>query len=120
MKREYRVVWVTAPDIQTARRLARAALEARLVACANIVPRIESHYWWQGKLEAGKEVLLVFKTTRRALKALEACILSQHPYETAEFIALPVVAGAKRYLDWVTASTAPVTEAGAEAVNADA
>ena len=54
MKREatFAVVLVTAPDMKTARKLAQAALEARLIACANLVPRIESHYWWQGKIEA--------------------------------------------------------------------
>ena len=56
------MVLVTAPDLKTARKLARAALEARLIACANIVPRIESHYRWEGKIESGKELLLVMKT----------------------------------------------------------
>jgi len=55
-------VLVTTPDLKTARILAREALKARLIACANLVPRIESHYWWQGRLERGTEVLLVMKT----------------------------------------------------------
>jgi len=58
------VVLVTAPDIRVARKLARAALEGRLIACANLVPGVESHYWWQGKIERGSEVLLMLKTTR--------------------------------------------------------
>ena len=49
------VVLVTAPDMKTARALAKAALQARLIACANLVPKIESHYWWQGKIESGNE-----------------------------------------------------------------
>ncbi|MBI5388476.1 MAG: divalent-cation tolerance protein CutA [Verrucomicrobia bacterium] len=102
--RSFAVVLVTAPDLKTARRLAQSALGSRLVACANLVPRIESHYWWQGKLETGAEVLLLFKTTKAKLAALEELILSEHPYDTPEFVVLPVEGGTKRYLDWVAES----------------
>ena len=99
--REFAVVLVTAPDLKTARRLAQAALKARLIACANLVPRIESHYRWRGKLERGNEVLLILKTTRRSLGKLERLIVREHPYDTPEFIVLPLSAGTKRYLDWL-------------------
>ncbi len=102
--RRYVVVLVTAPDLKTARQLAKAALKARLVACANLVPKIESHYWWQGKLERGAETLILFKTTRVKLAALEKMILARHPYDTPEFVVLPVTAGNQRYLDWLSAS----------------
>jgi periplasmic divalent cation tolerance protein len=95
---------VTAPDLKTARRLAQAALTARLVACANLIPKLESHYWWQGKLERSTEVLILFKTTPARLKALEQVILKNHPYDTPEFIVLPITTGNKRYLAWVTES----------------
>ena len=100
---KYNVVLVTAPDRATARRLARAALRARLVACANLVP-IESHYWWKGKIESGKEVLLALKTTSARLKALERLIVSEHPYDTPEFIVIPVTQGNRRYLNWLATS----------------
>jgi periplasmic divalent cation tolerance protein len=100
----YAVVLVTAPDLKTARALARAALEARLIACANLVPRVESHYWWQGRLERSAEVLLVLKTTRARLAALEKLVLARHPYDTPEFLVLPLQAGAARYLAWLGAS----------------
>lgn len=100
----FAVVLVTTPDLQTARALARAALAARLIACANLVPRIESHYWWQGKIERGAEALLVMKTTRARLAALEKLVLAKHPYDTPEFLALPLISGAARYLDWLAAS----------------
>lgn len=100
--RNYRVVLVTAPDLGTARRLAQAALKARLVACANLVPKMESHYWWQGKLERSSEVMVVFKTTQGKLAALERCLLELHPYDTAEVLALPVDSGSPRYLEWIT------------------
>jgi periplasmic divalent cation tolerance protein len=103
MKRraKFAVVLVTAPDVKTARKLARAALEARLIACANLVPRIESLYWWEGKIETGAEVLLVLKTIRARLAALEKLIVAKHPYLTPEFVALPICRGSRRYLDWV-------------------
>lgn len=102
------MVLVTAPDLEVARRLAREALEARLIACANLMPQLESHYWWQGKLECSAEVVLVMKTTRSRLKALEKLILTGHPYDTAEFVVLPIQAGSAKYLDWVTASVGEV------------
>lgn len=98
--RNFFLVLITAPDLKTARRLARAALAARLVACANLVPRIESHYWWQGKMERGNEVLMILKAPRAALPELEKLILASHPYDTAEFLVLPVSRGSSRYLDW--------------------
>ena len=74
----FAVVLVTAPDLKTARALARAALRARLAACANLVPKMESHYWWQGRMESAAEVLVLFKTVKARLSALEKLILAQH------------------------------------------
>ena len=85
------IVLVTAPDLKTARVLARAALQARLIACANLIPKIES----------GAEVLLVFKTQKSKLASLEKLILAKHPYDTPEFIVLPLSAGNQRYLEWL-------------------
>jgi periplasmic divalent cation tolerance protein len=68
------------------------------------VPGLESHYWWRGKLERSAETLIIFKTTRRRLAALEKLVLQKHPYDTPEFVALPIGAGSERYLRWITAS----------------
>jgi periplasmic divalent cation tolerance protein len=100
----FRIVLITAPDLKTARRLVRAALAARLVACANLVPKIESHYRWQGKIESGTEVLLIFKTIKTRLAALEKLILARHPYDTPEFVALPLSVGSRNYLAWLAES----------------
>jgi periplasmic divalent cation tolerance protein len=101
---KFSVVLVTAPDLKTARALAKTALKARLIACANLIPKIESHYRWQGKIESGAEVLLVLKTTKSKLAALEKLILARHPYDTPEFIVLPLSAGNEKYLDWLAAN----------------
>jgi periplasmic divalent cation tolerance protein len=98
---KFAVVLVTAPNLKIARALARAALQARLIACANLIPKIESHYWWRGKIESGAEVLLVLKTQKSKLAALEKLVLAKHPYDTPEFIVLPLSAGNKKYLDWL-------------------
>jgi periplasmic divalent cation tolerance protein len=101
---KFTLVLVTAPDLKTARALAKAALQAKLVACANLIPKVESHYWWQDKLESSAEVLMVLKTPRIRLAALEKLILAKHPYDTPEFLALPLNAGNGKYLDWLAAS----------------
>ena len=95
------IILVTAPDLKTARSLAKAALSVKLIACANLVPKIESHYRWQGKIESGAEVLLILKTQKSKLAALEKLVLTKHPYDTPEFLILPVSAGNKKYLDWL-------------------
>jgi periplasmic divalent cation tolerance protein len=100
-----RIVLVTAPDMKIARKLARAALSKKLVACANLIPGLESHYWWQNKMETANEILILFKTTRRNLPALEKLVLNQHPYDTPEFIALNPSAATSRYLKWWLGST---------------
>src|SRR5690349_24369062 len=106
MKRaqKFVIVLVTTPDKSTARKLARAALEAKLIACANIVPQIESHYWWQGKVERGKELLLLLKTESTRVKSLEKLIVSLHPYDTPEFVVLSITRGNTRYLKWLNDS----------------
>src|SRR5207247_4326725 len=95
------LVLVTAPNLDTSRALAKAALEARLVACANGIPKIESHYWWQGKIESADEVLIIFKTTKGKLKALDKLIVANDPYDTPELLVLPHIKRNKRYLHYV-------------------
>jgi len=103
----FRIALVTAPDLKSARRLARAALEARLIACANLIPRIESHYRWQGKIGRGAEVLMILKTTSKCLKPLEQLIIAEHPYDTPEFIILDLRGGNRRYLNWLDTGCKP-------------
>ncbi|MBO35275.1 MAG: divalent-cation tolerance protein CutA [Verrucomicrobiales bacterium] len=100
----HRLVMVTVPNITVGRRLAKLVLEGQLAACVNIVPGVESHYWWQGKVCRDKELLLVMKTTQTRLKRLEKMVVEKHPYVTPEFIVLPITAGSKKYLDWVRTS----------------
>lgn len=102
--RAFTLVLVTAPNRKNARELARLALKARLVACANLIPGVESHYWWKGKLERGSEILIVFKTRTSSLSKLEQLVLKHHPYDTPEFISVPIASGTPRYMTWIANS----------------
>jgi periplasmic divalent cation tolerance protein len=103
---QYITALVTAPDADTARKIAKAALTQKLAACANIVPNLESHYWWQGKLEQSAEVLIIFKSTVKMQTALRDCVLANHPYETPEFITQPIDFGSDAYLTWIRQNVA--------------
>lgn len=100
----FRVVLVTAGSLAEARRLARFALRNRLAACVSLLPRIESWYWWRGKVTRSREVLLLIKTHTAQLEALYRCLKSHHSYEVPEFLALPVDRGARSYLRWLEES----------------
>lgn len=97
----YAVVMVTVPNLKVGRELAKGALSAKLAACVNVVPRIESHYWWQGAIEKSAEALLIFKTRVSTLRKLERFIEDEHPYDTPEFLVLSVKGGSARYLEWI-------------------
>jgi periplasmic divalent cation tolerance protein len=101
MARAFVIALVTAPNVRVARVLARTALSERVAACANIVPGLESHYWWKGKIECGKELLIIFKTTAAKVSALQKCVLKKHPYDTPEFVVLTMSRGSARYLKWI-------------------
>jgi periplasmic divalent cation tolerance protein len=95
-----RVVLITAPDLETARRLARELVQARAAACANIVPGLTSIYRWQGAVQEDAEVLLVVKSRAEELAELERIVARIHPYEVPEIVALEPAAVERRYLDW--------------------
>ncbi|HSO27004.1 MAG TPA: divalent-cation tolerance protein CutA [Anaerolineales bacterium] len=104
MEEEYLVVFVTAPSEEVARQIAAQVVGEKLAACANILPAIQSLYWWEGKVQEDKEVLLIFKTQKLRMSGLETVVKQIHPYDVPEIIALPVAAGSQAYLDWIGAS----------------
>lgn len=100
----FRCALVSAPNLTTARKLATAALNARVAACANIIPKVESHYWWNGALESSGEALILFKTSTAQLPGLERVILQNHPYDTPEILAFALDQGTPKYLAWLAES----------------
>jgi len=105
MADEFVVVLVTAGSADEAGTIARALVDARLAACANVVGPIRSIYRWQGAVEEAAEHLLVIKGRAADLAAIETLVRRLHSYDVPEVIALPVVAGSAPYLAWLAGST---------------
>jgi len=99
------LVLTNCPDETSANTIALAVVEARLAACVNILPRVQSIYRWQGAVESASEIPLLIKTTTDSYPALERAIRAAHPYDIPEIIALPVERGLPAYLNWVAAET---------------
>ena len=95
-----RLVLVTASSQEEARNLAQGILNKHLAACVNIVPGVESHYWWQGKLETSAEFLMVIKTTSEQFEAVAELIRWHHSYQCPEIIAIAPDQIAPEYRAW--------------------
>ena len=102
---EQRLIYVTAPDHDTALSLARLAVSERLAACANVLGPITSIYWWDGKLNEDAEVALVLKTRADLVAALTERLCAAHPYDCPCVVALPIDGGNPAFLAWIAAET---------------
>jgi len=102
------VVLTTLPADADAVAFAHALVEARLAACVNLLPPMESVYRWEGAVQRDPERQLVIKTSRDRLSELHDRIRQLHPYEVPEFIVLPIVDGSDPYLRWLAESTRPL------------
>ena len=91
----------TCPDEASACRIAEILVSEGLATCVNRLPGVRSTYFWDGRLQDDAEILLIIKTTDRRLPDLAGRLKSLHPYEVPELVAVPVVGGNERYLDWV-------------------
>ena len=96
-------VFCNCPDEASANSIGLALIEARLAACVNLLPRVQSIYRWQGAIETAAEVPLLIKTTRARYAELQDVLAEAHPYELPEIIAVPVGSGLPGYLDWIAA-----------------
>jgi len=95
------IVLVTAPSMEEAEAIASALLEARAAACVSILPGVESRFWWEGRIDSSREVLLVIKTLKEAYPTVERTVTACHSYQVPEILALPVVRGHLPYLSWI-------------------
>lgn len=96
-----RLVLTTASSTEESKKIARALVESRLAACVNIIPKIESVYRWEGKVEEAQEYLLLIKTTAEAFPSVQEKIQQLHSYAVPECIALAVEEGSETYLKWI-------------------
>ena len=101
------VVLSTVGKAEDAERIGRALVERGLAACVNVVPAVTSIYRWKGRVEREEERLLVIKTRADRFDALREALVSLHPYEVPEVLALPVAGGHAPYLEWLDANVAP-------------
>ena len=99
------IVLTTVGSSFDAAAFARDLVDARLVACVNIVERVRSIYRWQGKMEDDAEQLLVMKTVESRIEDLKRALFARHPYEVPEFVVLPIERIEGPYLDWLIDST---------------
>lgn len=107
---EASVVLTTVANDTEAERLVRALLERRLIACGTILPEARSLYRWNEAVADEREVVVLLKTGRTRLEALEAAFEELHPYKVPELLALPVTAGLHKYLTWIGDETATFAE----------
>jgi periplasmic divalent cation tolerance protein len=101
MKNEYILVFCTVPDSETARNIAKIVVEGKIAACCNIVPAIQSFYFWEEKLQEDQELLLIIKTRENRYPQLEKKIREINPYSVPEILALPIIHGNPEYLNWM-------------------
>jgi periplasmic divalent cation tolerance protein len=99
------LVYTTYPSLVEAERIGRAVLERRLAACVNILPGMISHYWWQGAIERGEEVVMIIKTRASLAEAVRAAVKEMHSYTTPAILVLPIEGGEPAYLDWLMKET---------------
>jgi len=99
------IVLCSCPDQENASRIASYLVENRLAACVNISAQVKSVYRWQGEIETADECMLFIKTSISSYDELEMAILSIHPYELPEVVAVPVERGLQNYLGWINQCT---------------
>lgn len=104
---DVRVVLVTCAGEEEAARIAEAVVRERLAACANCVPGVRSVFWWEGKLQNEREVLVILKARADRVAALTVRVKQLHSYSVPEVIALAVEEGNEDYLGWVRESGGP-------------
>ncbi len=106
------IVYITASSSDQARRIGRALVQARLAACVNIIPGMNSIYWWEGEIQEDAEVVVIAKTRESLLPELIETVKSVHSYDCPCIIAVPILGGNPDYLDWMSRETRLSAEAG--------
>ena len=95
------LVFVTTGSEPEAHKIAELLLSRRKAACVNIIPRVDSSFWWQGELDSARESLLIIKTKASLLSKIVDLVKAAHSYEVPEIIALSVIGGNEDYLKWI-------------------
>ena len=99
-------IYITCGSEAEAGNIGTVLVERRLAACVNILPGMRSLYWWQGKVESGRETVLIAKTRDDLVEELTEAVKAMHGYEVPCVVALPVTGGNRDFLDWIDSETA--------------
>ena len=100
MKNSLIVVLVTVGSKEEAEKISRQLLEDKLIACANIIGPVTSHFRWLGKIDCSEEFLILLKSRMNLFEALSEKVKALHSYEVPEILALPVLVGSMDYMSW--------------------
>ena len=103
--REIYLIYSTFPNPDEAKGVAKKLIEERLCACVNIVPKIDSIYWWEGKIEEEGESLLIAKTVEEKVEKITRRIKELHPYDLPAILVLKVEGGLVEFLEYVGRET---------------
>lgn len=98
-------VWITINSLEAAQSLAQKLVTARLAACVNIIPQVQSVYMWEGALQQDSEVMLMAKTRQDLLPQLTTFVKENHPYQVPEVIATSLLGGNEAYFRFVRENT---------------
>ncbi|MGD9920918.1 MAG: divalent-cation tolerance protein CutA [Pseudorhodoplanes sp.] len=99
------LVYTTYPSLVEAEKAGRTVVAQRLAACVNILPGMISHYWWQGRVERGEEVVMFIKTRASFADRVRKAVKAGHPYATPAIMVMPVESVEDTYLRWIMAET---------------
>lgn len=97
----YYIFFVTVPNMEEGKRIAKILVENKLAACVNIIQKIFSIYWWKGKIEEDNEYLLIIKTIEENSETIIQKINQVHSYDTPECIGFKIDRGSEKYLNWI-------------------
>jgi periplasmic divalent cation tolerance protein len=95
------IVFMTVPTKKEARKIVHSLLDKHFIACANIIGPVDSEFWWQGKIDKAKEFLVMMKSDEKLFEKLSKTVKELHSYDIPEILALPIVMGWTKYLDWL-------------------
>lgn len=95
------LIYSTAPDEDTAKKIATTLLEKNLIACANIIPKMQSVYRWENKIENSTECILILKTFASYFQDIQDAYKSLHPYQVPCLMSIPIDQINDSYLNWM-------------------
>ncbi len=101
---DYIMLLVTFPNKEEATAISQYLLEKKLIACANCVEHISSHFWWEGRIDVAQETLMIAKSEKSLFPQIQTLIKEKHSYDVPEIIAIPIVCGSQDYLQWISES----------------